>query len=648
VGKTRLAARVAEMLRATFSDYVVFVPLAAITDPGTLMVALGHALGLSESLELPTLNSVSRAVGGRRLLLVLDNFEHLLDASISVAELLSQCPALQVLVTSRTRLTISGEHLFRVRPLPVPSSTPTLEAASTWAGVALFVQRARAVQPAFRLSAANVEAVVAICRRLDGLPLALELAAARMTTLPAAALLERLQNPISILTTGVRDSPERHQTLQATIAWSYALLSERHQLLLRRLAIFAGEASLEAARSLCTDWTELDVLDGITALADSSFIHIQLTTSHNQPRFSMLETIRDFAVHRLHETAEEPDLQARHLEYLVHFARTAEPHLIGPGQLEWSARLRRDLPNIRLALEWAIANAPLEGLRLATVLRFFWYVAGYQRQACDWLATLLARTPSSGALLETARGVLALGYLRTTLADYVAAAADLERALELGRGLSDVRVVAFALRFLGVIANARGEYALARQQLEASHAMYEQLGLESDAIVLRMFLGDTALHERDLARARQLYELCSRQLEADGNTGTLAYLVRRLALLAAIEGEYAQAARLYSESLSLSRDIGQQQGIVACAVGLAALAARQHNDLRAAFLLGAAEAYLEQVGAQLAFSIDRDQFQHTLRSVRERLSPEAFKQVWSEGRSRTLDDVLDDDEIYSH
>jgi predicted ATPase len=646
VGKTRLAARVAGAVSRAFSDGVVFVRLAAITDASSFIGTVGHALGLSELFELPTIDSLSHALAGRHLLLVLDNFEHLLGAARNVGELLARCPALRVLVTSRTRLAVSGEHLFRVRPLSVPRSTPTPEVASTWAGVALFIQRAQAVRPGFELSADNVEAVVGICRRLDGLPLALELAASRLTILPPSVLLERLQSPISILTSGSRDAPERHQTLQTTIAWSYALLAERHQVLLRRLGIFAGEASFEAVSSLCPDLTELDVLDGISALADSSFI--ELTSFRNEPRFSMLETIRDFALQRLRETKEEPELRTRHLEYLVHLARAAEPHLIGPGQVEWTARLHRELPNVRFALEWAINNAPSEGLRLATALRFFWYVGGYQRQACDWLSSLIAQTASADAPLDRARAALALGYLRTMLAEYETAAADLERALDIGRNLSDACVIAFALRFLGVIANARGEYARARQHLAASQATYEQLGLESDAIVLRMFLGDTAVHEGDLAGARQLYEDCSRRLENSGNSGTLAYPVRRLALLAAMDGGYAQAASLYAESLAFSRGIGQQQGIAACAVGLADLAARQHIDLRAAYLLGAVDAYLKRVGAQLAYSVDREQFRQTLETVRTRLSPEDFRQAWSEGQSRQLDDPVGDDRTPEH
>jgi tetratricopeptide (TPR) repeat protein len=273
-------------------------------------------------------------------------------------------------------------------------------------------------------------------------------------------------------------------------------------------------------------------------------------------------------------------------------------------------------------------------------LRFFWYVAGYQRQACDWLSALLARTSSADAAFDQAWAMLALGYLRTTLADYEAVAADLERALHIGRNLSDTRVIAFAQRFLGVIANARGQYPLARQHLEASLGVYEQLGLESDAIVLRMFLGDTALHEGDPVRARQLYEHCRRLLQAGGNAGTLAYPVRRLALLSAIDGDYARAVSLYAESLSLSRDIGHHQSIAACAVGLADVAARQRADHTAARLLGAADAYLERVGAQLVFSIDRDQFQQTLHSARTRLSPEEFQQAWSDGQSRMLDDII--------
>jgi predicted ATPase/DNA-binding XRE family transcriptional regulator len=639
VGKTRLAVHVADGLRHVFRDGVVFVPLAGVNSTALLLGTLGHALGLSETFEVMTLDSLVRALVGLRMLLVMDNFEHLVDAAPRVGELLVGCPELQVLATSRRRLAISGEHLYFVRPLPVPSYTPGVEAASHWPGVAMFVQRAHAVQPDFALSPANVGAVVGICQRLDGLPLALELAAARLTTLSPAALLERLQNPISILTGGARDSPTRHQTLQATVAWSYALLAEPHQLLLQRLAIFAGEASLDAVKAVCPDWTELDVLDGISELADASFI--EMTSIGDEPRFRMLETIRDFALERLHASGEEAGLRSLQLDFLIGVARAAEEQLIGPGQFVWSARLRREIPNLRLALEWAIEHAPSRGLRLVSGLRFFWYVAGYQREACEWLATLLDdRSQQPEDTLERAWAVLALGYLRTMLAEYRLATFDLERGLGIGRRLSDQRVIAFALRFLGAIANASGDYTAARGHLQTSLSIYEALGLTPDAIVVRMFLGDTALHQGELESAWELFEDCRQLLEATGNAGTLAYPVRRLALLATRGGDFAQAARLYAESLSLARDIAQHQGIAACAVGLADLAARQHQDVRATFLLGATDAYLIRVGARLAYSADRDQLRDALSTVRQRLPPAAFDNAWREGQACELEDAL--------
>ena len=393
-GKTRLALAVAERVAPQFPDGVVFVSLAPLADPALVASAIAEQLGVRERAEQTLRDALVTHLAGKRLLLVLDNFEHLLPAAPLVAALLGACPALRVLTTSRAALHLSGEHLYPVSPLALPDAgpLPPLEELGQTAAVRLFVERVRAVKPDFALSEANAPAVVEIVRRLDGLPLALELVAARARVLSPAALLARLDRRLPLLTGGAQDLPDRQRTLRETIAWSYDLLRPDEQALFRRLGVFAGGCTLEAAETVANLDEPFDVLEGMTALLDASLL--QSEEQDGEPRYTMLETIREFALERLSESGEEPATRDRHARFFRDLAERAGPDIVETGDPTLLDVIEREHDNLRAALAWSRETGDHDTLlRLAGALAFFWYYRGYLNEGQRWLDQALADAP---------------------------------------------------------------------------------------------------------------------------------------------------------------------------------------------------------------------------------------------------------------
>ena len=404
VGKTRLAVQVASRLAADFVHGVYFVPLSAVRDPALVLPALAQALSLRETGGQPLPETLAAALADRHLLLVLDNFEQVLAAAPQVTQLLAACPQVQALVTSRAVLHVRGEHELSVPPLALPdlACLPAVEDLGQYAAVALFTQRARAVKPTFALTSDNAPAVAALCRQLDGLPLAIELAAARSKLFGPEALLARLDQRLVLLTGGAQDLPERQQTLRRALDWSHDLLAATEQVLFRRLAVFAGGWTLEAAEAIGgTAAAEVgagmtaagaagrEVLDGLTALVDQSLVQGEEQES-GPPRFALLETIREYARERLAASGEAPTIQRAHADYYLALAERAEPELHGPEQLQWLGRLRREHHNLQAALGWARDAGEVElGLRLAGALCQYWNTAAYFGEGRAWIAELL-------------------------------------------------------------------------------------------------------------------------------------------------------------------------------------------------------------------------------------------------------------------
>jgi predicted ATPase/DNA-binding SARP family transcriptional activator len=397
VGKTRLALEVAAKQLSNFDDGAYFVELAPIRDPALVATTIAQVLELREADDQPVASVLKAWLRERELLLLLDNFEQILDAAPLVGELLASCPRLKLLVTSRAPLRIRGEQELPVAPLALPdlAHLPDPQALSRYAAVELFIQRAVSVQPDFRVTSENAPALAAICSRLEGLPLAIELAAARIKLLSPQGILDRLGSRLALLTWGPRDLPARQQTMRHTIAWSYDLLSAEERRLFRRLAIFAGGCTLEAAETVCnvSGDSAPAVLDGMAALVEQSLLR-QDERAEGQPYFTMLETIREYGLEQLVTSGELADVQRRYTSYYVAMAETAEPELRGPHQVAWLDRLEREHDNLRAALARCLATAGQAelGLRLAARLGWFWYLHGHLSEGRRWLQQALAQT----------------------------------------------------------------------------------------------------------------------------------------------------------------------------------------------------------------------------------------------------------------
>ena len=394
VGKTRLAVQVAHELEEALPDGATFVALAPLVDPGLVPSVVADALGLREAGDRPLVEHLTAFLRPKELLLVLDNLEHLLTAAPLVTRLLAACPGLTVLATSRELLRVAGEHAFLVPPLALPATAPGVapEELAAAGAVRLFVERARAATVDFALTEANAAAVVAICRALDGLPLAIELAAARANVLSPAAMLARMERRLPLLTGGARDQPARLRTMRATVAWSHDLLLPEEQALFRRLAVFAGGFDLDAAQTAANAADELfsDVLDGVVSLVDKSLLR-RVGGPGDGPRFGMLATIREFGLERLAESGEEGAVRAAHAAHFRALAQRAEPALKGPDQRAWVDRLEREHDDLRGALRWFLGEGDAESaLRVSGLLGYFWWIRGSLLEGRGWLGEALA------------------------------------------------------------------------------------------------------------------------------------------------------------------------------------------------------------------------------------------------------------------
>ncbi|MDQ7848982.1 MAG: tetratricopeptide repeat protein, partial [Armatimonadota bacterium] len=508
IGKTRLALEVAGRLAGRFSGGVAFIDLSAVTDPVAVGAAIAQSLGIREVSSQPLVDTLRDAIAEQRLLLVLDNFEQVLPAAPVVAELLDGCPSLTVLLTSRAPLRIRGEQEFPVPPLPLPEERSAAEprALREVASVALFVERARAVRPDFTLTSANAAAVADICVRLDGLPLAIELAAARVKLLTPAGILRRLRSSLDLLSRQSPDVPPRHRTLRQAIRWSYDLLEGGEQVLLRRLAAFSGGAALDAVEAVCRAETDPagSVLDALGSLVENSLL-LHDPQPDGESRFRMLETVREFAQEELEASGEGPALWERHAAHFAQLAQAAEPALAGPDQAVWLERLEREHDNFRVALAWSAEAGRAEtGLTIAIALGRFWERHGYSGEGLSWLQRFLAMAPLAPAALR-ATALNIAGNLARSRGDYGLAVSSYEHTLALRREAQDARGIAVALNNLGVVAKDQGDYVRARAFLEESLAIKRREGDRRGVAVTLSNLGLTAKAQGDLAAAAAFF-----------------------------------------------------------------------------------------------------------------------------------------------
>jgi predicted ATPase/DNA-binding winged helix-turn-helix (wHTH) protein len=590
-GKTRLGLQVASELVHRFEQRVYFVGLASITDPAMVPMAIAESLGIPQTGGRPLLDLLKDYLCGAEpspVLLLLDNFEHLLPASPLVVELLDSCAALKVLVTSRAALHLYGEREFPVLPLPLPDPrhVHSLDVLLSNPAVALFAQRAAAVKPDFEITAENGTTVAAICSKVDGLPLAIELAAARVKMLPPGALLTRLESRLRVLTAGPRDLPERQQTLRRTIDWSYELLNGSEQKLLRRLGVFLGGCTLEAAEAVCNTRNDLgaEIFNVMSSLMDQSLVQ-QTEQGDDEPRFGMLETIREYCLERLGESGEEQATRRSHAAYCLVLAEEGNPDLGESERAGWLARCDIEHDNFRAALDSLIESSNVEwSFRMCIALFRFWEMREHLAEGRARLESLL-RMDASGPERDRAKVFVYLSTFATVQRDFPAATEFLEKSLSIYRSLGDQWGMAVSMNALAIVAGDRQDYAAAQNHFDESLARWRALG---DRVAMARCLHNFANVARgrgDYSRARTLLVEAGRIFEDLKDHSGAAWSLNQLGDIAREEGDVGDARRLYQRALSAFREANDRWGIARSLTDLAQIACdeRDHMTAHAAY-----------------------------------------------------------------
>jgi predicted ATPase/transcriptional regulator with XRE-family HTH domain len=644
VGKTRLALATAATMSNAFADGVVFVPLGAIVDPALVPSTIITALGVRGPSDAPLLERVTAMLRQRHLLLVLDNFEHVVDAAPLVADLLAVCPGVKVLVTSRVRLRVSAEREHAVPPLgfaetdePVP-----VDAAAAAEAVRLFVARAQVVRGDFSLTPENAPAVAAICRRLDGLPLAIELAAARVKVLPPRALLARLDQRLPLLTGGGRDLPVRQQTMRDTIAWSYDLLTPEEQLLFRRLAVFAGGFTLVAAAAVGSDANHpvLDPFEGIASLVDKSVLR-QEPGADDEPRFVMLETVREFARDQLAASGEEATVRALHAAWCLVLAEAAARDLhYGQAEAAWLAGLDAELDNVRAALAWFDHTGDaISVLRLVSGIDEFWWTRPYHAEVLGWLQPALCATADVRSAVR-AEALLLAASLTSFLGDASAAMAYAEEGLALARELDDPFVLGRAHWEYGLICAVSGDTARAATAYAAALPLLRAANVPFWVAHALAELGDALHRAGDATAAVPLLDEAVEITRGFGSArGSVAGFGER-AHAALTQDDPVLAAHFFTETIAIAQRTGVERIVLGALAGLAGVALALGQPQRAVRLLGAVEAARERSGAGRIG--DAWHAERIVAAARMSLPEPAFAAAWEEGRTLLLAEAVAD------
>ena len=572
VGKTRLALAIATEMQEDFPGGVCFVSLAPIRDVELVLPAIVQALGLQGTGALSPLDHLKAALREQHLLVLLDNFEQVVAAAPRLLDLLAACPQVKLLVTSRQVLRVRGEREFAVLPLtlPDPKYLPDAETAERYGAIALFLDRAQAIMSDFQLTPANIHDIAEICVRLDGLPLAIELAAARIKLLPPHMLLTRLEHRLQVLTRGVQDAPARQRTLRHTLDWSYDLLDAREQQLFRRLSIFVGGCTLEAVEAMygLLDGRPGDILDGVASLIDKNLLQ-QTRQEAGEPRLMMLETVREYGLELLAESDERARVQRAHATCYMQLAEEAETPLLGPQQSTWLERLEQEHGNLRAALHWSLEQDKGEearearkiAWRLVGALRWFWRVRGYLSEGRHFLEQALMKREGIEAQVQV-KALLAAATLTFFQSDYDRSEALCEESLALCRELGDRSGRARALYWLGNVAWVRGDATTARSFLEEALALFRAIDDKEYVAYSLISLSSFANSQGAYARARSLLEESLAIHREMGNKRGIAFSLTRLAqVIFVTEDDQALVRSLIEESLTLSREVGLQEGI---------------------------------------------------------------------------------------
>jgi predicted ATPase len=614
----------------------VFVALAPVSDSHLLVSTVAQALGLREAGGRSVRELVHDYLRDRRPLLVLDNFEHLLRVAPEVTDLLASCPLLKVLATSRAPLRLRGEQEYPVEPLPVPrlARIPVVEDVESVPSVRLLVDRAGESSPGFGLTQQSAAAIATICRRLDGLPLALELVAARLKVLPPTALLARLDEALPLLSGGPRDLPERQRTMRDTVAWSHDLLPPEDQVLFRRLSAFAGGFGLPAAEAV----GGAAAFEGLSALLENSLIRPNAPPSEGdgfEARFTMLETIRAYGLERLEESGEGEEIRGRHADYYVALAERATPELEGGGQVAWLQRLESEHDNLRAALAWLLEHGqPERTARLGSAIWLYWVVRGHAGEGQMWLERALASGKLTGS--ERANTLGAISLLLLAKGEIGLMAELVEEAIAEARAADDAQTLNFLIIQRGYAATFRGDLDEAEESLTGALTVMRDRGGRWGATPVLNALAQVALSRGDFERAMGFLregEALSRERE---DAFMLATNLNIQATISQLEGDEERTAAVLRESVALSSALRDSWTLVYGLVGLAGIAARHGEPERAARLFGAAEAMGEAASVTIAFPPTRALYEQDLATVRAQLETEAFEEYREEGRSMTV------------
>jgi predicted ATPase/DNA-binding SARP family transcriptional activator len=639
VGKTHLSLAAAHAAQSTFEGGVVFVALASQSDPKQVLPAITYALGIHDMHGQSSFASLLAALAGKHVLLVLDNFEQLTDAAPSLGDLLAQLPHLKLLITSRAALRLRAEHEIAIAPFDLPVPPWNAAAIAPNPAIALFSQRAAAIQPTFALSDTNAAAIAEICTRLDGLPLAIELAATRIKLLSPQLLLQRLNNRLDLLTSGMRDMPSRHQTLRNTIDWSYSLLEAHEQQLFARLAVFVGGGTVEAAEAICAveGAGAIDVLDGLQSLTDKSLLR-QTVGEDGTPRFNMLELIREYGLERLVGSGEITMIRGQHAAYYLQLAEQAAPELAGgQAQIAWFARIGGELDNIRAALRWALEHARVAvALRLGLALREFWMTRAHLAEGRAWLETALAlHAQAPEPVDDTLRGdaLTTAGWLAANARDYAAADRLFKQSLALAHRTEQPAQIIAVLGDLAQALRMQGDTARAAALYRERLTLCRDEGDMRGAAWSLCNLGIIAHAEGDDDHVEPRMEEGLAAAQALGDRICMAWCLTFLARVAKDRREHARSAAIFANTLVLFREVGHTDGIAFTLEGWAGLAAATGDPYAAARSFGAAAALREAIN-RVQPLYERDM------AASSDTSSATWQLAWAEGHALPSDQVI--------
>ena len=646
VGKTRLAIQSSTKLVKKFKDGVWWIELVGLSDPSLVPQTIAKAVNVREVPNQPLVETLVGNLYLKQMLLVIDNCEHLISACAQIADrLLGSCKNLKILATSREALDILGETVWHAPSLSLPERHESLaiKALNNFESVHLFTDRAMSVQSRFELTEQNADGVVQICNRLSGMPLAIELAAARVKMMSVDEIAKRLDDRFDLLTAGSRTALPRHQTLRAAIDWSHGLLAESERILFRRLAVFAGGFTLDAAESVCSqgELKRNEILDLLARLVDKSLVVVDDSSGSSRTRYRLLETIREYALEKLTESEEAATIRNQHFEFFMRWAEAA-PGVFGADTVKYYEQIDLELDNIRSTMEWAIeTRQALLAIRLVCALFYFWYNHIMQGEWFDRFRRVLSLPEGLERTPERAKALNSLSFFYWAGMTAVNPRQELEEALSIGRELDSDPIIAQSLMNLGRTESVDGNYSKARSLLEESLDIGQRLGDEhkTEIVLTKNFLGDVIWNQGDLKKAAKLYEECVSAFREIQDQNFLAYTVRRLGQFAYRQGEYEKAALLCGESLSLNQGLRDERGIVACVAAFAGIATARGKFVFAARLFGAVESLLDALGIRLLKS-DEMEHDHNVAELCEKLDRVTLEKAWAKGKAMTMEQVI--------